>query len=153
MKILAPIRNKAFSAAATGASLAVAQAATIQESGGGKSLTIDSKAVVSPSTKTAVPPAKTTPRVHRIAIEEEAEWSDAAQAKFRELARAHALGNMTGKQAAEFESIKELRRRATPSRTFEQIRADIELHAAVNAAIAGLQQLIDHGTRVFKAEA
>ena len=152
MKILAPIRNKAFSAAATGASLAVAQAATIQESGGGKSL-IDFKAVVSPSTMTAVPPAKTTPRVHRIAIEEEAEWSDAAQAKFRELARAHALGNMTGKQAAEFESIKELRRRATPSRTFEQIRADIELHAAVNAAIAGLQQLIDHGTRVFKAEA
>jgi hypothetical protein len=153
MKILAPIRSKAFSAAATGASLAVAQAATIQESGGGKSLTIDSKAVVSRNTKTAVPPVKTTPRVHRIALEEEAEWSDAAQVKFRELARAHALGNMTEKQAVEFERFKELRRRATPSRTFEQIHADIELHSAVNAAIAGLQQLIDHGTRVFRTEA
>lgn len=153
MKPYPSIRNKAFKVAATGASLAIVQPVLVQETSGRTFAEIEPRAVASPSAKLVSAPAQATRQVTEVVIENEAVWDEDSTQRFGELSRKFALGRLTPAQTAEYEALKKLRRRANPTRSFEEIRADIELHRAVNAAIAGLQQLIDHGTRVFRAEA
>lgn len=152
MKTASSLRSKAFRVAASGVSLAAVQASTIHETGNQTLIEVESKAVVSAPIKFLATPADSTRQDHVIVLENETEWDGTSLDRFNELSRKFALARLTAAQATEYENLKTLRRRENPSRTFAQIKADIELHQAVHAAIAGLQQLIDHGTRTFRAE-
>jgi hypothetical protein len=152
MKTPSSIRSKAFKVAATGATLAAAQGSFVHETGSQIFTEIESKAVVSSPVKLSTAPIAATTQANEIVFDNDSDWDDSAKERFNELSRKFALGRLTETQAAEYENLKLLRRRDNPSRTFEQIKADIEFHQAVRAAIAGLQQLIDHGTRTFRAE-
>ena len=101
--------------------------------------------------KISIAPIAATAQANEIVFDNDAEWDDSAKERFNQLSQQFALGRLTPIQTTEYENLKILRRRENPSRSFEQIKADIEFHQAVRAAIAGLQQLIDHGTRTFRA--
>ena len=152
MKTAVSIRNKAFKVAATGASLVAAQPAVAHETGCQTLTMIESRAVVSSRAKLGASQAEATHQMNRIVIPNESEWDENSKVRFGDLSREFALGSLSSAESAEFETLKTLRRRANPSRSFEQIKSDIEFHRAVQTAIAGLQQLIDHGTRIFRAE-
>lgn len=152
MKTPVSIRSKAFKVAATGATLAAAQSSFMHQTGSHMIAEVESKAVVSSPVKFSTAPIAATAQANEIVFANDAEWDDSAKERFNELSRKFAQGHLTQAQAAEYENLKILRRRENPARTFEQIKADIEFHQAVRAAIAGLQQLIDHGTRTFRAE-
>lgn len=152
MKTAASIRGKAFKVAATGATLAAAQGSLLYETGSHTFAEVESKAVVSSPVKLSIAPMAATAQANEIVFDNDAEWDDSAKERFNQLSRQFALGRLTPAQTTEYENLKILRRRENPSRSFEQIKADIEFHQAVRAAIAGLQQLIDHGTRTFRAE-
>ncbi len=152
MKTASSMRNKAFKVAATGATLAVAQASLMHEMGNQILDEVESQAVVSSPVKFSSAPVEATTQTNAIVFDSDTDWDDSAKERFNDLSRKFALGRLTQAQAKEYQNLKILRRRENPSRSFEQIKSDIELHRAVQAAIAGLQQLIDHGTRTFRAE-
>jgi hypothetical protein len=108
--------------------------------------------VVSSPVKLSIAPTAATAKSNEIVFDNDSEWDDSAKERFNQLSRQFALGCLTPVQTTEYENLKILRRRENPSRSFEQIKSDIEFHQAVRAAMAGLQQLIDHGTRTFRAE-
>jgi hypothetical protein len=152
MKTVSSIRSKAFKVAATGATLVAAQGSLMHETGSHTFAEVESKAVVSSPAKLSTAPIEATAQANEIVFDTDAEWDGSAKERFNDLSRKFALGRLTPAQTTEYENLKILRRRENPSRSFEQIKADIEFHQAVRAAIAGLQQLIDHGTRTFRAE-
>ena len=149
MKSFSTVTTKAL--VAVTASFAVANASQLNEVDCQNLAEIESDAVVSSPIKLSDTNVEITDQVIQI-FPDESEWDANAKLRFGELSRKFALDRLSKPELTEYENLKIQRRKENPSRTFEQIRSDIELHKAVQAAIAGLQQLIDHGTRIFRAE-
>lgn len=82
-----------------------------------------------------------------ISIPAEPEWDETSQGRFEELVEALAVhGQLSRTEEREFRSLKALRRKTHPSRTYEDIVADQELHEKVATAIEGLRNLINYAT-------
>ncbi len=81
------------------------------------------------------------------------EWDDTTESQWRELTKRFALGTITDEEMKSYDNLITARRRNIPSRTFEQIRADVELQRKVNATIAAINDLVNHGRRFDLAQA
>lgn len=81
-------------------------------------------------------------------------WEEACQSRFEELVERIALeGELGHKDQLEYRKLKDLRQRTHPSRSFDEIVADKELHNKVAEAVNSIKNLIEYATRTFPSEA
>jgi hypothetical protein len=89
-----------------------------------------------------------------VAIAQDPEWDEDSQRRFEELAAMDAFEeDMTVAQRMELANLEALRAMTHPSRTYDEMIADQELHRKVNDVIKSLETFIEHATRSFPAEA
>ena len=80
----------------------------------------------------------------------ESEWEESSQLRFEELVEKIALdGELSPGDQLEYRKLKGLRQQTHPSRSFDEIVADHELHKKVSEAVHSLKILIDYATRTF----
>jgi len=88
-----------------------------------------------------------------ISIPAEQEWNESAKSRFIELAGNFAIGGrLDVREEEEYEMLKDLRRTSRPSRSYEEIVADLELHRKVTEAINSLKSLVEYTTTTYPAE-
>lgn len=81
-------------------------------------------------------------------------WDEASQLRFEELVEMIALDeDLSEKDQIEYRKLKDLRNRTHPSRSFDEIVADQELHKKVAEAVNSIKTLIEYATKTFPSEA
>lgn len=89
-----------------------------------------------------------------VEIPSEPVWEKISQLRFEELVEKFALeGKLNRKDDSEYKKLKALRHRTHPSRSFDEIVADHELHKKVAEAVNSLKTLIEYATSTFPSEA
>lgn len=84
----------------------------------------------------------------------ESVWEESSQLRFEELVDKIALGGaLSPGDQLEYRKLKNLRQQTHPSRSFDQIVADHELHKKVAEAVSSLKVLIEYATSSFPTEA
>lgn len=91
---------------------------------------------------------------HTVAIPHQPEWDQSSASRFSELAGQFAIqGKLNESDSKEYANLKSLRRRTNPSRSFDEIVADHELHIRVAEAIKSLRTLVDYATTTYPSAA
>lgn len=89
-----------------------------------------------------------------VEIPTEPVWEEASQMRFEELVEKYALeGKLNRKDDSEYRKLNVLRHRTHPSRSFDEIVADRELHKKVTEAVNSLKTLIEYATSTFPTKA
>jgi hypothetical protein len=89
-----------------------------------------------------------------IEIPSEPVWEETSQSRFEELVEKIALeGELSRVEELEYRNLKALKQRTHPSRSFDEIVADHELHKKVAEAVNSLRTLIEYATSTFPTEA
>lgn len=88
-----------------------------------------------------------------VQVPSEPVWEETSQLRFEELVEKFALeGKLNRKEDSEYRKLKALRHRTHPSRSFDEIVADHELHKKVTEAVNSLKTLIEYATSTFPPE-
>lgn len=89
-------------------------------------------------------------QVLTIKIPSELEWNEASTAQFSHLAGKLAIqGKLSESENQEYAELKTLRRRTHPSRSYDEIVADQELHRKVSEAINSLKTLVEYAVTTY----
>jgi len=105
-----------------------------------------------PRIPTEVEVADTSDDRSSVVIELPAEpvWEQSSRLRFEELVEKIALdGELSTGDQLEYRKLKNLRQQTHPSRSFDEIVADHELHKKVAEAVKSIKTLIEYATRTF----
>lgn len=90
--------------------------------------------------------------VHTVPIPHHPEWDQSSASRFSELAGQFAIqGQLNESDSKEYANLKSLRQRTNPSRSFDEIVADRELHVRITEAIKSLRTLVEYATTTYPA--